>query len=567
MAMLRIWILLFVTMLSGSMYADNEQLLEKLDSAIENRAQYVAEREKRISRLKKEMNATENVDKQLEIVDQLYDEYHVFRFDSAVAYARKGLRLAQEYGDPNFIQLFTIYRAETLATGGLYSEAEGNLKLLDPQSMDRQIAFKYYMTGYKVYSYWSQNSQDTSLADRYRQEAVENLRTGIIYLNKSNPFYNYYQGEYHTYVEPDTMKARRYYQDVLWRATPNSHLYALASYALANSYLIVDGDEQMYEEHLIHAALADVRSCTMETEALLMLAVRLFEKGDAEVERAERYINASMEDAMLYNNRLRIMKTAQVLPQIITASQAMSKKQNIWLILSVSIIVLLVVAVLYVIYYTHRQKQKFASRQKTQYNGNAQVEKLNRQLADSRQQQVELNGQLQEMNGQLQEMNQRIVDSDKRGTRLASVYIDLCTKYIDRLGRYHTMVKQKVKAHQEQELLQAFSTPRIPEDDAATFLNRFDKAFLELYPTFVDDFNALLRPGEQLPQKSPNVLTTELRTFALIRLGVKNTADIAGLLFLSNQTIYNCRSVIRNKAINKETFTDDVMHLCQGKGL
>ena len=502
----------------------------------------------------------ENVGEQLEIVGKLYDEYLVFRFDSAVAYARKGLRLAQSCDDPNFIQLFTIYRAEILATGGLYSEAEGNLRMLDPQSMDRQMAFKYYMTAYKVYSYWSQNSRDVSLADRYRQEAVENLRTGMVYLDKSDPVYNYYQGEYHTYVEPDTLKARRYYQDVLWRVEPDSHVYALASYALANNYLIADGDEQMYEEHLILAALADVHSCTMETEALLALAVRLYEKGGAEVDRAERYVNASMEDAGLYNNRLRMMKTAQALPQVITASRAMLKKQDKWLMLSVVILVLLVAMMLYLIYNMRRQKLKYASRQKTSYNGNAQVEKLNRQLADSRLQQAQLNGQLQEL-------SQRIVESDKRSTRLASVYIDLCTKYIDRLGRYHTMVKQKIKDRQEQELLQAFSTPRIPEDDAASFLNRFDQAFLELYPTFVDDFNALLRPGEQLLQKSPHVLTTELRTFALIRLGVKSTTDIAGLLFLSNQTIYNCRSVIRNKAINKDTFLDDVMHLCQGRGL
>ena len=156
---------------------------------------------------------------------------------------------------------------------------------------------------------------------------------------------------------------------------------------------------------------------------------------------------------------------------------------------------------------------------------------MNRQLVDSQQLQLRLNGQLQEL-------NQRLADTGKRYERLARIYIDLCIKY------------------------KAISSPRISEDDAATFLTRFDKTFLELYPTFVDEFNALLRSGEQLPQKSPDTLTTELRTFALIRLGVKNTADIAGLLFLSNQTIYNCRSVTRNKAVNKETFNDDVMHLC-----
>ena len=154
------------------------------------------------------------------------------------------------------------------------------------------------------------------------------------------------------------------------------------------------------------------------------------------------------------------------------------------------------------------------------------------------------------------------MDTNKRRESLASIYIDLCAKYIEKLGKYQTLVKRKIKANQAQELLQTISSTRISEEDAATFLNRFDKAFLELYPSFVDDFNALLLEDGRIWLKTPNTLTTELRTFALIRLGVKNTADIAGLLFLSTQTIYNCRSVTKNKAINKDTFDEDVQKLC-----
>ena len=159
-------------------------------------------------------------------------------------------------------------------------------------------------------------------------------------------------------------------------------------------------------------------------------------------------------------------------------------------------------------------------------------------------------------------VNDQLVDTNKKREGLASIYIDLCAKYIDKLGKYQTLVKRKIKANQAQELLQTISSTRISEEDAATFLNRFDKAFLELYPTFVDEFNALLQEDGRIQQKSPLSLNTELRTFALIRLGVKNTADIAGLLFLSPQTIYNCRSVIRNRAISKDTFDEDVQKLC-----
>lgn len=531
MTMQRTWFLLLVIIFSNGLFADNNQLLEKLDSAIENRAQFMAEKENRISRLKKNLGATEDIAERLEIIDQLYDEYRVYCFDSMVTYAKMGLRQAQEYNDLHYIQLFTIHRAEVLAIGGLYSEAVANLGMLDMQSMDRQMSFKYYMTRRKLYSCWSQDSQDTLSAGQYRREALDNLQTAMIYLDKNNPFYDYYQGEYHVYVEPDSMKARRHFQDVLWRAAPDSRVYAMASYALADNYLNVDKDEQMYEEHLIRAGLADVRSCTMEAMAMQKLAIWLLEKDDSEVERAERYINVAMEDAIFYNNRLRIKEIAQELPQVMAAYQTMYGKQNRWLIFSVIFFLLLTVVLLSYTYYIYRRSRRLTSRQKTQDKNSPQLANLNRQLVDSQQLQLRLNGQLQEL-------NQRLADQGKRYERLTRIYIDLCIKY------------------------KGISSPRISEDDAATFLTRFDKTFLELYPSFVDEFNALLRPGEQLPQKSPDTLTTELRTFALIRLGVKNTADIAGLLFLSNQTIYNCRSVTRNKAVNKETFNDDVMHLC-----
>jgi hypothetical protein len=291
----------------------------------------------------------------------------------------------------------------------------------------------------------------------------------------------------------------------------------------------------------------------MENSALMSIAMTLFEQGD--VERAERYINVSMEDAKFYNNRLRILEVSRILPQIMTTYQATVEKQNRNLRYSVIFISLLVLGLLCTAYFIHRQNRKLTARRQELADSNQQLQLLNQQLADSNQHQAKLNDQLHDL-------NLKLLDTNKRRESLASIYIDLCAKYIDKLGKYQTLVKRKIKANQAQELLQTISSTRISEEDATTFLTRFDKAFLELYPTFVDEFNALLQEDGRIQQKSPHTLTTELRTFALIRLGVKNTADIAGLLFLSTQTIYNCRSIVKNKAISKNTFDEDVIKLC-----
>jgi len=541
-------------MISVTTLADNNQLLNELDATIENRSQYIKVKEDNIAFLKKKIATETDRGMVLRTIDELYKEYYVYKFDSAMAYADKGKQLAIRQKNNYYQALFTIHRAEILVFSGLYSEAISNLDSLNLEDGDNLLLFKYYFTYFSVYSYWSDYCHDKIYAPLYRAKANGYFGQAMQYMSKDDPLYEYYQGEYRVYVNPDSQQARRHYHNILDHAEEDSRAYAMAAFALAGNYQ-VSGDNDKYEQYLTIAALSDLKSCTMENVALQSLAVYLFQKGEKDIERAERYINVSMEDAKFYNNRLRILEISRIMPQIMSTYQAVVKKQNQNLRYAILFISLLVVGLFFTAYYIHRQNRKLTTRRKELADSNLQLTNLNQQLADSNQHQADLNEQLKMLNGKL-------IDTNKRREGLASIYIDLCAKYIDKLGKYQTLVKRKIKANQSQELLQTISSARISEEDAATFLNRFDKAFLELYPTFAEEFNALLVEEGRIQQKSPHTLTTELRTFALIRLGVKNTADIAGLLFLSTQTIYNCRSVIKNKAINKETFDEDVQSLC-----
>ena len=547
--------LLFIFFLfSATMLADNQKLLEELDIVIDQRSQYIQSKESKIDVLKKLLIGKRDNTAKLKILDDLYKEYYVFKFDSAMAYANKGLLMANLQKDNHYITLFTIHLAEILTLGGLYSEAINYLDGIDHTDIGQDLLFKYHYTYFSVYSYWSDYCNDQVFTPLYRQKANDFLKKAMQYANEKDPLYLFYLGEQMVYVEPNSKKAKEFYLDILKTNSESSRIYAMSSYALAGNYM-VNGEEDKYEEYLIRAATSDIRSCTMENLALQTLAVYLYQRGEDNIERAEKYINHSMEDAKFYNNRLRILEISRNLPQIMNAYQATMEKQNQNLRYSILFISLLVVALFVTVFFIHRQNRKLTSRRIELAENNQQLTSLNRKLAESSQHQTDLNIQLQEL-------NQLLMDTNKHREGLASIYIDLCAKYIDKLNKYQTLVKRKIKANQAQELLQTISSVRISQEDAATFLNRFDKAFLELYPTFVEEFNALLRNDGQLLQKSPHSLTTELRTFALIRLGVNNTADIAGLLFLSNQTIYNCRSTIKNRAIRKETFDDDVMHLC-----
>lgn len=549
--MRRFSLLTLLLLLSATTFADNRQLLDKLDEAISQKTAYIQSKEDRISLLKrKEASATDDT-AILKILDDLYTEYYVYKFDSAMTYANKGMALAIKRNDKHYMTLFYIHLAEILTLGGMYSEAVNHLDDIDRSTVETDMLFKLYYSYFSVYSYWSDYCNDQVFSPLYREKANDYLRQAMQYASENDPLYKFYQGERIVYLEPDSEKARKFYLSVMDTSPEGSRIYAMASYALAGNYM-VGGDEDKYEEYLVKASLSDLKSCTMENLALQTLAVFLFQKGEENIERAERYINVSMEDAKFYNNRLRILEISRNLPQIMTSYQDVTERQNRHLRYAIGFISLLVIGLLLNSYYIYRQNRKLNVRRYELAESNNQLTDLNAQLAESNQQQADLNNQLQEL-------NQRLVYTNKHREGLASIYIDLCAKYIDKLAKYQTLVKRKIKAHQEQELLQTISSTRISEEDAATFLTRFDKAFLELYPTFVEEFNALLTEDGRIQQKSPHTLTTELRTFALMRLGVKSTTDIAALLFLSPQTIYNCRSVIRNKAINKDTFEQDVL--------
>lgn len=166
------------------------------------------------------------------------------------------------------------------------------------------------------------------------------------------------------------------------------------------------------------------------------------------------------------------------------------------------------------------------------------------------------------LNEQLHDLNEKLLETNKKREGLVRLYIDLCSRYINRLKKQQTLVKRKIKANQAQELLTQLSSERLSEEDATTFLSRFDRAFLDLYPGFPQELNALLQPEYQIMQPESHALTTEQRIMALVRLGVNESSEIANLLFYSPQTIYNYRSVIKSKAKNKDTFEAEVVKLC-----
>lgn len=540
-----LFLLLPTTLSAGS---KTQQLRQKLDNLLEQRDALIDNKNNDINRLKKHLTTSSNTLKRLQTYEQLFEEYYVFQFDSAMTYLNKGIKLALETQNTYYYNSNVIRKAELLSIGGLYSEAVQEIEQVDTTALDKAQRFEYYFSLFRIHTYWADFCNDKTYTPIHRSKAKNYLKKAMPFCDETDKSYEYYCGEYCVFVQNDPLSARSHYIKAIKQLPPTSRFYAMSCFALSGSYAN-EGNTNKQEEFLLLSSIADVENCTMENFALQNLAMYIFEHNKDDLDYAQRYIQTALEDAHFYNNRLRIIEISSKLPVIVSSYQQTLNQRNKVQMTAIIVISLLLLFLLFAVFYIVKQTKRLSlQQQKLQHNNN--------QLS-------ELNTQQKELNTQLHDLNALLVDTNRKRERLAKLYIDLCAKYIARLKKQQTLVKRKIKANQTSELLSQLSSERLSEEDAATFLSRFDKAFLDLYPGFTEKLNNLLVPEGRIQNKSTDELTTEQRIMALIRLGVKESAEIADLLFYSPQTIYNYRSVLKGKAINKENFEEEVMKLCR----
>ena len=540
-----LFLLLPTTLSAGS---KTQQLRQKLDNLLEQRNALIDNKNKDINRLKKNLTTSENTLKRLQTYEQLFEEYYVFQFDSAMTYLNKGIKLAKETQNTYYYNSNTISKAELLSIGGLYNEAIHEIEQVDTTVLDKAQHFEYYFSLFRIHTYWADFCNDKTYTPTHRLKAQEYLKKAMPFCDETDKTYEYYLGEYAVFVLNNPQAARAHYIKSITQLPQNSRFYAMSCFALSGSYGN-EGNTEKQEEFLLLSSIADIENCTMENFALQNLAMYIFEHNKDELDLAQQYIQTALEDAHFYNNRLRIIEISSKLPVIVSSYQQTLNQRNKVQMTAIIVISLLLLFLLSAVFYIVKQTKRLSIQQQ-------ELQKNNNQLS-------ELNRQQKELNTQLHGLNALLVDTNRKRERLAKLYIDLCAKYIARLKKQQTLVKRKIKANQTTELLSQLSSERLSEEDAATFLSRFDKAFLDLYPDFTEELNSLLLPEGQIQNKNTDELTTEQRIMALIRLGVKESAEIADLLFYSPQTIYNYRSVLKGKAINKETFEEEVMKLCR----
>ena len=536
-------IVIIITLMIQPIYikGDNNQLYKQLDAALTQRAHYVELKEKSLNEIKQGAKyVTSNEDK-LKLYEQLANDYKAYEYDSAMTYVNKGLLLAQKSNNILFNKRFRLSQTRLLITRGFYAEAKEILQKIEPKEEPRDYQFLYYYTMYGLYNNWSTYCENNEFSKNYDLKKVEYLKKAIELSPKKDAFYYYLLGELYYYSNhPNNNRTIQYYKKALNMEKTNSRLHAMTAFALSEVYQKANNLELM-EHYLLVAAISDITSATKENVALQDIALFIYKHKTRSLNKAQEYINLSLEDTYTYKSRLRRIEISSKLQLITNAYTDDIKTTNRLLNIALLVIILLLLGV---------------------GISSLFIRKKNRLLKQKKDEITATSAKMEILNGQLHLINDELKDTNQKRERLIKVYIDLCYKNIERNSKLRTLVVRKIKANQSKELLSLLSSSTNTEKENKEFLTEFDKAFLSLYPTFVNELNQQLTESAHIQLKENGEMPPILRVCALLRLGITESSKIAGILSYSPQTVYNYRSILKNNAIDKEHFEENVLKLC-----
>lgn len=517
-----LFFLLFVTM-SATARPIADSLLLQLDKAIAGRSVYEAAKVERINAVKKNLHRVGlSLEQRYEINNVLFHEYESYICDSARHYIDANISIASRLGRAEWLAEASIRKAHILATSGLYIESLKLLNAVDRKCLHRSILVDYYIAFENLYLYQAEYTK----GDEYME----------VYLNTMNQYrdsvlavvpyqsYSYIITKAPSLVQQQKLpEAEHLVLSYLPQISADTRNYAVLTSILAFVYEC-GGRVADRKEYLIRSAIADVKAVVKETNSLRALSELLYQEG--QIERADHYVKVSMEDANMYNARLRNVQASKMLPIIDKVYQTEKEYQQLVLRWMLGVISVLSLALLGAIVYVIQQMKKLAR-------------------ANDRQRRT----------------NHSLTEANRIKEEYIGRFLNLCSAYIDKLEKYRRMLNKKASSGKVEELFHTLKSTKFIDDELEEFYQSFDSSFLSIFPDFVESFNYLLPETERIHPKQAGRLTTELRIFALIRLGITDSSKIAEFLRYSITTIYTYRSKLRNKSFYKDSFEERVMKI------
>lgn len=560
-------IILFITALSifsgyatGQIISDNiEKMLQSLDSLVIEKETFVVAKEKRIEELRKMEKKVQTEEEQYWMNKLFYEEYMVYDSDSALSYIHKNLDIAQRLNNPQWVAQWKIEQSFISSATGFLKEGLDLLNEIKVENLSSYAKTDYYGQMMYLYSHYGQYSGENSSQTALYNIQEKSYRDSVYFhIPGDHPLYLWYRG-WQSKGTPQAAEVRDQLSHVLATSKFNSRPDAMNSYILAQLYK-EENKEEEFLRYLILSSMADIRSANHDIASLEELGKILYEKG--EIDRGYSYLNYCLSCAQLYKNRIRMIGISSALDAIHKTYEQRNKKQEADLRRYLLIVSMLSLVLLAAIFFIALQMKRLKDSRKKLNVANQALNDHVDELELAHVQLAEANNQLQSLNGQLLEANNKLTESNYVKEEYIGYVFNICSSYISKLDEYRKNINRKIKAGMVEEVKKMTDASSLASNELKEFYANFDAIFLHIYPDFVSDFNALLQPDKQIIPKEGELLNTELRIYALVRLGISDSVKIAEFLHCSAQTVYNNRLKTRSKAIvPRENFAEIVKSL------
>lgn len=550
-----------------------DSLIDKLNNVIKQASFYDSNKLKIISELKNlsKQISKSDLDSQYDVILKLYEEYKYYNYDSALTYAKKLQQLALNKNNSSLLLDSKLRQIFIMLSGGMFKETFDSLNVISISNVADSVKSEYYTLMGRSYYNLADFNADSYSTTFYNNKANFYLDSALTFFAPNSFDHLYYSAlKFLKKGDPDSALANLH--QLIERNDLSYHQTALSTSTIGG-ILMSQGFEDKAKLYLIEASIADIKSSTKETLALLQLSGIVYKEG--KIEEALLYSEKANADAAFYNARLRKVQVGAILPlieggMINTIKSQKQKLQYFLFVLSVLVILLAGFAVI-----IRSQVKKLKTARANLFKANEKQQQINKELLKANELKEKYNSRLTEINNQLLEANEtkekyneqlkainyQLTEANKIKEEYIGYYFNLDTEYLARTEKLIVALDKKLVERRWGEIkliLKSFD----PKKEKEELLRNFDKIFLRLFPNFVAQFNTMFSEEDKIILKDEQLLNAELRIFALIRIGITENEKIAEILGYSINTIYSKKTKIRSKIfVNKDEFERRIVEI------
>lgn len=511
--------------------AATDSLLNVLKKEISSRDIYENEKQARIQSLKKLQHKLSKSDytSQYDVSLKLYDEYKSYQYDSAYVYVNKLKNISVSMNDMSRAYYSQIKLGFILLSSGMFKETFDCMSRVKPKLLNDSMKVEYYFIMYRCNSDLAKYNSDKYFAPDYIRKGNEYIDSAIKLSKPGSVDQIYYSGLKHIAANDNTSGSQELNKLIAPNAPISMHLRAMITCSLGQIYINSNRQEDGINL-LIQSAIADIKSSTKETVALFTLAEQLYKNGN--IKDAYNFIQLAKADADYYGARQRKIQIGAILPLVAAEELNHSEKEKqtiLMYLLAITCLASLVILFLAMIY---KQLGKLKNKEKI----------------------------IEDKNIQLKDINYKLVEDAHIKEEYIGQFFKIISGYILKLEKLKMSVDTKLSIKKYDDIRLIINNINIKKEREVLY-HSFDHIFLKIFPNFICVFNSLFEEKDQIWPQEHEVLNTDLRIFALIRMGINDNETIAKILEYSVNTIYVYKMRIKAKSINPDQFEQRIMDI------